>query len=66
MIEFTLIVGDKIRIGGDIIIEHVEKTHPKAILARVAKFGVTAPSNVFIKRGELDDYVKFQSASLPE
>jgi sRNA-binding carbon storage regulator CsrA len=66
MIEYTLIVGDKIRIGGDIIIEHVEKTHPKAILARVAKFGVTAPNDVFIKRGELDSYVSVQSASIPE
>ncbi len=55
MIEFTLTVGDKLRIGGDIIIEHVQKTHPKAILARVVKIGVTAPNYLHIKRGELDD-----------
>lgn len=53
MIEFTLTVGEKVYIGRDIFIELIEKTHPKAISAQVARVGIHAPVDVNIVRGEL-------------
>lgn len=53
MIEFTLDVGDKINIGGDIVLQHLEKTHPLAIPAHSVRLGIAAPISVIITRGEL-------------
>lgn len=53
MIEFTLEVGDRLFIGGDVAIEILPKTHPKAIPAHVVRIGVDANQNILINRGEL-------------
>lgn len=53
MIELTLNVGDKLYIGGDVVIEILEKTHPKAIPAQVARIGIKAPKEIEIQRSEL-------------
>ncbi len=48
MIEFTLDIGQKVIIGGDVVLEILEKTHPKAITAQVARIGIEAPENIII------------------
>lgn len=53
MIEFTLNVGDRLCIGRDTILQHVEKLHPKAVTAQMVRLGIEAPLDVTIKRGEL-------------
>lgn len=53
MIEFTLDIGDKIHIGGEVTIEHLEKSHPKAINAIMVRLGIDAPDHVSIMRKEL-------------
>lgn len=50
MIEFTLDIGQKLIIGGDVVLEILEKTHPKAITAQVARIGIEAPENIIIKK----------------
>jgi len=49
MREFTLNVGDRIYIGGDVIMEHLEKTHPKAISAQMVRLGFIAPEKIRIE-----------------
>jgi sRNA-binding carbon storage regulator CsrA len=46
-------VGDKLFIGDNVTIEHLEKSHPKAIPAQIVRLGITAPDNVKITRKEL-------------
>lgn len=55
MIEFTLEIGDRIVIGGDVIIELLKKIHPKAIPAQVARIGIEAPIVIVLRRGELQN-----------
>lgn len=48
MREFTLDIGDKLYIGGEVMIEHLRKKHPKAITAQMVRLGVQAPRNIKI------------------
>ena len=51
--EFTLNVGDKLYIGSDILIQHLQKTHPKAIHAQMVRLGIEVPDDTNVRRGEL-------------
>lgn len=52
--EFTLEIGEKIHIGGEVTIEHLEKTHPKAINAQIVRLGISAPDQIIIVREGLN------------
>lgn len=53
MIEVTLDVNERIRIGSNIVLVHLPKTHPLSIKAQVAKLGIGAPLDIKILRSEL-------------
>lgn len=58
MIQITLDVNEKIRIGDNIVLYNLKKIHPKAINANVVKIGIDAPISINIRRGELKKYYK--------
>lgn len=51
--EMTLTVGEGVWIDDSVYLELLPKTHPLAITAQIARFGVIAPMSVKILRGEL-------------
>ncbi len=49
MLEYTLEVGDRLMLKGDIILEILPKTHPKAIPAQSVRIGIEAPEVITIR-----------------
>lgn len=48
MQELTLDVGEKILIGGEIVLHILPKTHPKAIPAQTVRIGIEASIDVIV------------------
>ena len=57
-------VGDKIQIGGDVLIEILPKIHPKAIPAQSVRIGIEAGKHIVIDRGEKSTIPGFQPVKI--